>query len=164
MTEFATWVQPIAASYHDAHLEAIQRARMLNAGELALPTGDRGWSVRDELAHMAASDEDFIATLGAVLDGKQVDFSVFADIDARNARNLDAWSTRSVEDIASALERSDAALQELLARLTPEDEQRTPEGFPFPLSQMLQGYGMHHPYHLEQISGALAGRAEQARP
>ena len=30
-----------------------------------------------------------------------------------------------------------------------------------PLAQMLQGYGMHHPYHLEQIAGALTGHPLQ---
>ena len=161
MRQFAAWVEEIALRYRDAHEEAIERARALSADELAMATGDSGWSVKDELAHMAASDEDFAKTLGSVLDGQRADLSVFADIDERNARNLDAWSTRSTEEIAAALERSDGALQELLARLTAEDEQRVPDGFPFPLAQMLQGYGMHHPYHLEQIAGALSGHPLQ---
>jgi uncharacterized damage-inducible protein DinB len=157
----ALWVEPIAAAYHDAHAEAIERARTLSDDDLEKPTGDSGWSVRDELAHMAASDADFIETLTALLNGERVDLSVFDKIDERNARNLASWSDRSRDDIATELERNGGKLQELLARFAAEDEERTPEGFPFPLAQMLQGYGMHHPYHLEQIAGALAGHPLQ---
>ena len=161
MPSFASWVQPIAAGYHDAHVEAIDHARALSDEDLAKPTGDSGWSVRDELAHMAASDGDFVATLMALVNGERVDLSIFDKIDERNARNLTEWADRSREDIASELERNDGKLQQLLAQLTPEDGERTPEGFPFPLAKMLQGYGMHHPYHLEQIAGALAGHPLQ---
>jgi hypothetical protein len=159
--KFAAWVEPIAVAYHDAHVEAIEHARALSDEDLAKPTGDSGWSVRDELAHMAASDGDFVETLKAVIDGKQVDLTVFDNIDERNARNLTVWADRSRKDIAKELERNDGKLQELLAQLKPEDETRTPAGFPFPLEKMLQGYGMHHPYHLEQIAGALAGHPLQ---
>lgn len=161
MPTFASWVEPIAAGYHDAHVEAIERARTLSDEDLAKPTGDSGWSVRDELTHMAAADGDFVRTLSAVVAGEQVDLSIFDNIDERNARHLSGWADRSREDIATALERNDGKLQELLARLTPEDETRTPAGFPFPLAQLMQGYGMHHPYHLEQIAGALEGHPLQ---
>jgi len=161
MTSYASWVEPIAFAYHDAHVEAIEYARTLSEEDLAKPTGDSGWFVKDELAHMAASDGDFVKTLSAVINGERVDLSVFDNIDERNAQNLTVWSGRSREDIATELERGDARLQELLQRLTPEDEARTPDGFPFPLEQMLQGYGMHHPYHIEQIAGALAGHPLQ---
>jgi uncharacterized damage-inducible protein DinB len=158
---FAQWVEPIAYAYHDAHEEAIEFARTLSDDDLAKPTGDSGWSVRDELTHMAASDGDFVKTLNAVLNGEQVDLTVFDNIDERNANHLAGWSDRPREDIAAELERNDSKLQDLLARLTPADESRTPAGFPFTLEQMLQGFGMHHPYHLEQIAGALAGHPLQ---
>jgi uncharacterized damage-inducible protein DinB len=157
----AAWVESIAYAYHDAHAEAIERARTLSDADLAKPTGDSGWSVRDELAHMAAADGDFVRTLSAVINGEQVDFRMFDNIDERNAHHLAGWSDRPREDIVAELDRHDGELQELLTRLTPEDEARTPDGFPFPLAQMLQGYAMHHPYHLEQIAGALAGHPLQ---
>jgi hypothetical protein len=102
-----------------------------------------------------------VRTLGALVKGERVDLSVFDNIDERNARHLAGWVDRPREDIAAELERHDGELQALLAKLTPEDEKRTPEGFPFPLENMLQGYGMHHPYHLEQIAGALSGHPLQ---
>jgi uncharacterized damage-inducible protein DinB len=159
--EFANWVRPIAANYHEAHEEAIAHARTLSDADLAKPTGDSGWSVRDELTHMAASDGDFAGTLTALVNGDRVDTSVFDNIDERNARHLAGWADRPREEIAGELERRDQELQVLLARLTDEDAQRTPEGFPFPLSNMLQGYEMHHRYHLEQIAGALEGHPLQ---
>lgn len=161
MPDFAEWVRPIAASYHDAHEEAIEQARTLSHDDLAKPTGDSGWSVRDELSHMAASDGDFVNTLTALVSGEKVDLSLFDNIDERNARHLAGWADRAREEIASELERRDGELQALLARLTADDEQRTPEGMPFPLADMLRGYEMHHRYHLEQIAAALAGHQLQ---
>jgi uncharacterized damage-inducible protein DinB len=161
MPEFASWVEPIAAAYHDAHEEAIERARTLTDEDLARATGDSGWSIRDELAHMASADSDFVATLTKLVSGERVDLSIFDNIDERNATHLTGWADRPREDIATELERHDSEMQALLARLTPEDETRTPEGFPFPLEKMLQGFAMHHPYHLEQIAGALAGHLLQ---
>jgi uncharacterized damage-inducible protein DinB len=159
--DFAAWVRPIAESYHDVHEEAIAHARTLPDEDLAKPTGDSGWSVRDELTHMAASDGDFVSTLASLVNGENVDLSVFDNIDERNARHLTAWADRPREEITAELERRDGELQGLLARLTDEDAQRTPEGFPFPLADMLRGYEMHGRYHLEQIAGALAGHPLQ---
>ena len=118
-------------------------------------------TVRDELTHMAASDGDFASTLTALVNGQNVDLSVFDNIDERNARHLTAWADRPREEITAELERRDGELQGLLARLTDEDAQRTPDGFPFPLADMLRGYEMHGRYHLEQIAGALAGHPLQ---
>ena len=161
MPDFADWVRPIAANYHDAHEEAIEQATSLSDEDLAKPTGDSGWSIRDELTHMAASDGDFVRTLTALVNGQRVDTSVFDNIDERNARHLAGWADRPREEIAGELERRDEELQALLARLSDEDGQRTPEGFPFPLADMLAGFEMHHRYHLEQIAGALEGHPLQ---
>ena len=138
--KFAAWVEPIAVAYHDAHVEAIERTRTLSDEELAKPTGDSGWSVRDELAHMAASDGDFVRTLSAVVSGGQVDLSIFDNIDERNARNLDQLGdplARRHRHGARAQRRQAAGAAGTVD--TPEDEARTPEGFPFPLAQMLAG-------------------------
>jgi uncharacterized damage-inducible protein DinB len=130
-------------------------ARTVTEEQLSRPTGDEGWSVRKEFTHIAASDPDFVKTLRAILDGSTPDLSVFADIDARNARNLEAWKDRSMEEIADELERNGQVLQDLLARLTDDDEARQPEGMPFPLSGLINGYGQHGPYHLGQIRRAV---------
>ncbi len=155
--EFAAWVESLAASYRGDRAEAVQLARSLSDGELKRPTGDEGWTVREEIVHVAASDTDFVRTLGSILDGGTPDMSVFADIDARNARNLAAWQGRSMGEVANELERNGHATQEMLARLTDADESRQPDGLPFPLNQLLNGYGQHSPYHLGQIRRAVGG-------
>jgi uncharacterized damage-inducible protein DinB len=153
--KFAAWVEPFAKQYRENRADAIDLARSLSADALGRPTGDTGWSVREELVHIAASDSDFLRTLGAILRGENVDTSVFADIDARNARNLAECQGRSIEQVASDLEQNGEALQKLVAQLTDGDESRQPEGFPFPLRGLIEGYGMHEPYHVAQIRTAI---------
>jgi len=160
--QFAAWVGPFAERYRESGAEAVRLARSLSDDELKKPTGNTSWFVRDELVHMAASGGDFLTTLGSVLRGDNVDTSVFADIDARNARNLEARRDRSMDEVASELENNDTALQNLLTQLTLEDEARKPAGMPFPLNQLLNGYAQHDPYHLGQIRDALGRRAEEA--
>ena len=155
MRTFAAWVEPLASSYRENRADVLELARTLTDDQLSLPTDDAGWSVREEATHIAASDPDFIKMLGALLDGEPLDMSVFADIDDRNARNLAAWKERSIDEVSGALEDNGRVLQELLARLTDEDENRQPEGMPFPLSGLINGYGQHGPYHLGQIRAAI---------
>jgi len=154
--QFAAWVEPWAQSYSDVRREGAARARTATAAELSQATGDEGWTVREELLHLAASDTDFIDALGAMVDGRTPDTDVFIDIDARNKRNLAKWQSRSMEDVASALEHNIGTLHGLLGRLTADDERRRPDGIPLEIGQLVKGYGQHSPYHLAQIRDALA--------
>jgi uncharacterized damage-inducible protein DinB len=153
--DFAAWVAPLAARDGESRAEAIRLARSLGERELAKPTGDTGWCVRDELAHMAGSDVDFLRALGALVCGEQADTSLFADIDARNARNLEARRGRSIGEIAGELEKSGGELRSLLGRLTPSDQSRQPEGFPFAVGALIDGYTQHGQYHVAQVRAAL---------
>jgi uncharacterized damage-inducible protein DinB len=153
--EFATWVEPFAVAYREHRVDAVRAARAMSESDLDRPTGDEGWSVREEMLHIAASDGDFIGALSAIIAGGAPDMSLFADIDGRNARNLAAWQGRSMDEVATAYEKNGRALQGLLARLTDEDESRQPEGMPFAISQLIAGYGQHGPYHLGQVRQAL---------
>ena len=155
--EFAIWVGPLAAAYREDRAEAVRIARSVSDVELSRPTGDEGWSVREEMLHIAASDTDFVGVLGAIVRGETPDTSVFADIDARNARNLAAWQGRSMRELADELESNGRETQELLSQLKVEDESRQPGGVPFAIGQLLAGYGQHGPYHVGQIRQALDG-------
>lgn len=157
---FAGWVTPIAEQFRQNRSEAVLLARTLDDKRLAQLTDDTGWSVRDELAHIAGSDVDFIGVLTAVLDGATPDTTIFADIDGRNARNLAARSGQPMGQIASDLESNGEALRALIGRMTDSDETRQPDGFPFPLSGLIQGYAQHEPYHIEQIRKAIAAETK----
>jgi uncharacterized damage-inducible protein DinB len=153
--EFAAWVAPLAARDGESRAEAVRLARSLADADLAKPTGDTGWCVRDELAHMASADPDFLRVLGAVLRGEKADTSVFADIDGKNVRGLAEREGRSMEQIAGELEESGKAMAALLARLNDADQGRQPEGVPFPLGGLVAGYSQHGAYHIAQIQAAL---------
>ena len=161
--QFAAWVEPFAGRFRESRGEAVRLARELGDGDLAVSTGDAGWSVRDELAHISASESDFLEVLGAIVRGEAPDTSAFADIDGRNARNLAALEGRPMADIAHDLEDHGRTLQELLGRLSDGDEGQQPAGIPFSMSGLLGGYAQHEPYHLDQIHAALRRAREATR-
>ena len=155
---FAGWVDPFAQRLRESRAEAVRLARSLGQEDLAAETADAGWSVRDELAHIASSDDDFLGFVRAVQRGETPDTSVFADIDERNARNLQSREGQSIARIANDLEENGIALQTVLQKFGEGDEARQPEGMPFTLGQMVHGYVQHEPYHLGQIREAVEGR------
>jgi uncharacterized damage-inducible protein DinB len=157
-TSFAAWVVPQVAAYREHRAEAARLARSLSADQLARPAADAGWTVRDELVHIASTDPDFVGMLRSLVAGGTPDTSAFADVDARNARNLAAWAERSMAYVADALERNGREIEALLARLTDEDERRQPDGIPFPLGQIVMGSGMHAAYHVANARMAAEAR------
>lgn len=104
---------------------------------------------------MAAADSDFIPTLDSILAGGTPDASIFAHIDERNAEHLAARENQPIAEVADELERNAHAIDELLLKLTDDDQSRTPQGVPFAVGQLIDGYAQHHAYHLGQINAAL---------
>ena len=160
MADYAAWVRPLAERDRAARVEAARIARTLDAGQLETPTGDSGWSVHDEFAHMTGADSTFGPVLETILIGGIPDLSVFADIDANNARLIKANRGRSPSDLADALDESGRVLAALFTRLTEADEHRQPDGMPLPLGQMMNGYSQHHAYHVGQVQAALGLRSQ----
>jgi uncharacterized damage-inducible protein DinB len=163
MTEFAPWVEPVARRFRDNRERTLGLARTLGDDQLRLATGDTGWCVREELAHIAASDADFLRTLAGLLRGEPVDMSVFSDIDARNAQNLAERAGLTRHELFGELERTAVELQRLLARLSNDDATRQPRGVPFPIGGVVDGYGHHEAYHVGQIEAAVTAKTEGAR-
>jgi len=160
--QFAPWVEPIAAGYRESRAESVRLAQSLDEHALVQPTGDSGWTVRDELVHIAASGTDFARLLDPIVRGETPDTSVFADIDARNSRNLESRRGWSIAEIGTDLEGNGSLVQELLQKLHADDEARQPQGFPFSLKDLLGGYGQHDAYHLDQIRQATGSTRGQA--
>ncbi len=152
---FPAWIRPFVTRDRESRTEAALLARSLNEHELQEHTGDSGWCVRDELTHMVSADSDFIPLLRAILDGEHPDTSVFADTDARNEQHLEERRGRPIAETARELDENGNQLSEVFAQLTDADEIRQPEGFPFPLGGLIEGYSQHHQYHLGQIHKAL---------
>jgi hypothetical protein len=155
MAEYADWVRPLVERDRAARVEAARIARTLHAAQLATSTGDTGWSVHDEFAHMTGADSTFGPVLATILAGRQPDLGVFADIDANNARMIELNRGRSASDMADDLDESGRMLAALFAKLTDGDEHRQPDGVPIPLGQMINGYSQHHAYHVGQVRAAL---------
>lgn len=159
---FAAWVAPIAAAHRAARDETVRLARSLPDPDLARETGDRGWTVRDEFVHIGTSETNVVKVLRAVVDGGAADTSFFQDLDANNARALDAARGRPMPAVADDLERLQRDLQTTLAGLTADDEARRYTGLPFPIGQVVAGYQRHEPYHLRQIREAIAAGGARA--
>jgi hypothetical protein len=156
---FASWVEPIASRYRESCEEAMRLARTLSDEDLQLPSGDPEWSVRDEFAHIS-SGAAFVEMLRAIVRGERPDTTAFADVDALNARNIAERRNRPVQELARDIEANGHELQELLAQLTDDDENRQPAGIPFALKDLLGGNSQHDHYHLAQIRQACEARRE----
>jgi len=149
------WAIGYAGGFVAARTEAASLACSVSDEQLRQPTGNAGWTLRDEFLHIASSEKDFMVALGTLVEGRTPDLSVFANIDERSARNLAAWRDRSMTEVADTLEQHAVALNELLARLDEADGTRQPEGMPFAIGEMVRGYAMHDGYHLGQIRAGL---------
>jgi uncharacterized protein (TIGR03083 family) len=156
MTErtFALWVEPIAAKLRESRAQVADLARSIPAEAWSQPSPLPGWTYKDLLAHLAPS-EYLNTVLRAVLANELVDVSIFAQVDARNAQQLEERRDRSVEELIAELEAGNSQTQELLSRLAEADESRRQADIPMSLGEGLRGFLEHDPEHLAQLRTAL---------
>jgi uncharacterized damage-inducible protein DinB len=158
---FADWVAPIAARHRDVRAETEQLAATLSPEQLARETSD-GWSIRDQFVHIATSEANVVSLLRAIARSEAPDLSVFADLDAKNARTLAEMQGYPMDALRSDLAARGLELQDALAKLGADDEATQYEGMPFPLGQLVAGYAGHEPYHLDQIRAVVGDKQKEA--
>ena len=153
---FASWVEPIAEAQHAARAELAQVARSLpgDAWEQRSPNAE--WTYKDLLAHMAGdTDKNVHRALRMVLAGRRVAPAIFEDIDGQNARDIEARRERSVEQLIAEIEADGEELEELLAQLKDEDENRRQPDIDATLGDALRSVSGHHARHLAELRTAL---------
>jgi hypothetical protein len=141
----------------DARLERI-RARVLEAGDRPLPTGE--WSIRDALSHLAARSNPVARSLwrmqAATAPGGQPAF----DIHEENAGQVRDRANQSVDALLDEIaEGHRAALADLAALDDETMARRFPVAFPpgeLSLIEFIQRAGPRHDNaHLDEVEAAL---------
>ena len=154
---FATWVEPLAAANRESRSELVRVARQVPDAVWPQPSPLPGWSHKDLLAHLAGETEkSFLQILRAVVDRKPVDAALLGEADEKNARDVEARRSRSVEELIVEINADGEELMELLSRLTEEDENLRQEGIPMTLGEDLSNEpGGHHREHTVPLRAAV---------
>jgi hypothetical protein len=158
---FAEWVAPIASRFASTRREFTDCASRVLADAWDASSPVEGWRFRDVLAHMAEADTFIRAVIEAVLDSSDTDLRpVSAEREVRIARALERGAELPIDGLIARASREGEFTQELLSRLTMDDEHRqviTSRTNPAPmtLSEFLMGYH-HYEEHLQHLLPALA--------
>jgi uncharacterized protein (TIGR03083 family) len=152
---YAAWVEPRAAELREGRSEIARTARKLLTEHWTLPSPLEGWTYKDLLAHLATGDWALQIGLRKVIANQPLRISEFADVDATNARNIEERKKRSVDELIAEVEAESEETQELLAQLSNEHEQLTPEDAPTTFGDYLRQFPGHDQAHLAQLRTAL---------
>ena len=152
---FAPWVEPIAEQLRASRTEIVRTAHQLLDPLWTLPSRMKGWTFKDLLAHLASGDWVCQMILRAALDNEPFDMAALNDVDGQNERHRQERQDRSVRELIAEVQAEGEETQELLARLTDADENRTQKDAPMSLGEYLRGFPNHDREHLEELTRAL---------
>jgi len=150
-------VAPGAEQLRQSRTEIARAARQLLPEHWSMPSPLEGWSYKDLLAHLATGDWVFLTVLRAVTTNERLDLAkINLDyVNAGNARLLEERKERPVAELIGEVEAEGEKTQELLAKLTDADENRTQEGAPMSLADGVRQFPGHDRDHLAQLKTAL---------
>lgn len=152
---FAAWVEPVAAELRETRGAIVEVARSIPAAAWTRPSPNEGWTYKELLGHLASGDWVCHIILRAAVADEQADLSVLSELDARNARLLEERAGRSTEELIAEVEAENDETQDLLSRLSDEDDQRTQEGAPMSLGEYLRMFPDHDRGHLADLRTAV---------
>lgn len=153
---FVPWVQPVADQVRETRTQIARTARSLLPEHWSLPSPLEGWTHRDLLAHLAGdTDKNIQTVLSSVVARQPLDPALFAEVDAKNARDLAERSGRSVEELVAEIEHDRDAILDLLAQLQDEHAGLRQADFPLSLGEALPTFPEHDREHLSQLKTAL---------
>jgi uncharacterized damage-inducible protein DinB len=129
----------------------------LEQDDLAWRLSGKGWSIRDNLAHLTDAERAHRGFVNAVLEGRAVRLEGF-DLDRWNEEHVARRAEQSTEDILSDLR---AQRQETLAfiAIIPSDAWEKRGNHPalgeVSVRQVIKVIGVHERMHLKQIRWLL---------
>ncbi|MEX0682767.1 MAG: maleylpyruvate isomerase N-terminal domain-containing protein [Dehalococcoidia bacterium] len=155
---FVAWVEPVAVVLAEDRRLVIDFTRSVRRDIWEWDSGVEGWTCKDILAHLAGGNDQLSQTLlRKVVACEPLEASVMdVDTDGENARRVAERRSWAVERLIAELQTDGDEVQELLSRLTEDDEQLR-DGLPMTLGAFLQIvlHERHDWEHLEQLRGAL---------
>jgi len=155
---FAAWVAPTAAVLAEDRDEVLTFARSVPAEAWEQPSGVEEWMCKDLLAHLAGGNDQLLQImLRKVAAGKRLEALLMdVDTDGENARRVAERRGWPVERLIAELKADGEEVQELLSRLSEDDEQRR-DRLPMTLGAFLQvvRHERHDMEHFRQLRAAL---------
>jgi uncharacterized protein (TIGR03083 family) len=152
-------VGSIAATLAEGRRAVLAFARSAPAGFWARPSTVAGWTNQDVLAHLAGGNDQVLQRLlrDAVGIAPLDPTLLHLDTDDENARGVAMRRGWPLARLVAELERDGEEVQELLARLTEEDENRLWSGFPLTLGAFLRivEEERHDLLHLDELRAGL---------
>jgi hypothetical protein len=156
---FVPWVEPVAQALADGRAQVLEFARSAPPDFWDKPSTVEGWRNKDLLAHNGRGNDQIMQkVLRAVTAGKKVDRAELpTDVDAANARGVGEQRDRSVAELIAAIEEEGAEIQDLLSKLSAEDEGVRQDDPPFVLEGFLRFVARegHDLEHLAQLQAGL---------
>jgi uncharacterized damage-inducible protein DinB len=151
--KFAAWVEPMARQLSQSKDEIGRIVKEIPQEAWGKPSAYPGWSFKDHLSHLPHAHSGVHGVLGAVVEGREPDFSRFARIDDLNEENRQEHIETPVADLLAAFLRESEGTQTALARLKAEHAEA--RFGPMTIGQALQGFALHDMEHLTQMKKAL---------
>jgi uncharacterized protein (TIGR03083 family) len=155
----APWVASVAATLAEGRRAVLAFARSAPAEFWARPSTLAGWTNHDVLAHLAGGNDQLLQRLlrdaaGTVPLGPAF---LHPDTDDENARGVATRRGWPIARLLAELEQDGEEVQELLAHLTEEDENRRWRGFPLTLGAFLHivEEERHDLLHLDELRAGL---------
>jgi uncharacterized protein (TIGR03083 family) len=157
---FAAWVEPIAEHLRQNRAEVLSFARSQPEQAWSLPSPLEGWTCKDLLAHIGRGNDQIVQqVLRMVTADLPIDTSVFQeDTDQANAREVDARRNRTAAEVIAEVAEAGDEVQDLLSRLTDEQQHLRQQDPPFILKTYLEflpkeSHDLEHLAQLREVMG-----------
>lgn len=152
------FLSPTALALHlDECLAAVERfARQVGTEAWDRPTPNPAWTVRDTLAHLAASGPGLLATVQRFLEGRELPEGF--SLDYWNQRQVEKRRQRTPEDLLSELRAAHAQAKDMLASLSEAQlavRGTHPAGQTISVAGVFYLIGLHELDHLADMAAAV---------
>jgi hypothetical protein len=124
---------------------------------------DGGWSIRQNLTHLAASEADHCRVIEVIAAGQPDRLPEAIDRDAHNAARLDELGSLRLAQILEALADQRARTEALFAQLTPEQLEIVglhPVLGEMAVSAIFRMLAIHEQMHIREIAAIRARLSE----
>jgi uncharacterized protein (TIGR03083 family) len=152
---FVAWVEPIATQLRGTREQIAPLAAQVPPDDWSKESAYRGWTYKDQLAHLAVSHWAIQTVLRSIVGSERPDMSFFDRIDEINEEHRRQRQSRSIDQLLTEARAEGEETEALLSRLT-DQHAALKFGPPMTLGQVLNEFTAHDIEHLDQLRKALS--------